>query len=90
MAKKKIVNPIIAFLDNGIARAEKQLLDHNGTVPFDFDRLERYHKLRKWYSEPKIIMIEPPKKGKKPKKPVPPPAPEEQEESADEEEEAEE
>lgn len=61
MAKKKIINPIIAFLDNGIERAEKQLLDHKGTVPFDFDRLDRYHRLRKHYNAPKPALKEPPK-----------------------------
>ena len=37
------------FLIKRIKRTEKSVLDNNGTVPYDFDKLVRYHAVLKCY-----------------------------------------
>ena len=82
---------ITDFLLQRIERTENSILENNGAVPFDFEKLVRYHKVLECYDydEPQLIVEieekEPPKKkGKKPKTPVTEPEPEEEEEIEEE------
>jgi len=52
MAKKQN-KQFVEWLDARIAFKEKQTMDHNGTVPHDFDQLCRYHMVRQYYDETK-------------------------------------
>jgi hypothetical protein len=54
MAKKekeavKIPKTIVEFLDYKIDLKEKQLIANNGNAMLDFDVLEKYLRLRKYY-----------------------------------------
>jgi len=93
MAKRRS-KKITDFLLQRIERTENSILENHGAVPFDFEKLVRYHKVLECYDydEPEEIAEienkEPPKKkGKKPKTPIPPvDEPEEPEEEEIEEE----
>jgi len=45
-AKKK---EFIDFLDARIAKLEELIVERNGTVPMDFDKLDRYWRCREHY-----------------------------------------
>ena len=49
MAKKSKTPGFLDFLDDRITKLEALIVERKGTVPMDFDKLERYIRVRTYY-----------------------------------------
>ena len=47
----KTLETMLAFVNRQIARKEKQLIEHEGLIPADFDSLARLFELQKHYTK---------------------------------------